>query len=68
MVSSLPYMASHIKSFVHGHPHASQKHFLIDNMNFDYCLQKKKKKTKTKTKHSTVINNFYFLVLDYLEP
>ena len=35
-------------------------------MNFDYCLQTKK--NKSKKKHSTVINNFYFFVLDYLEP
>ena len=31
-------------------------------MNFDYCQQMKEEK-----KHSTAINNFYFLVLDYLE-
>ena len=36
-------------------------------MNFDYCLQTKEKKTKATKKHSTVINNFYFFVLDYLE-
>ena len=36
-------------------------------MNFDYCLQTKEKKQKTIKKHSTVVNNFYFLVLDYLK-
>ena len=51
--------ASHIKSFVHGHPPASQKYFLFYRMKFGYCLQTKEKKT--------LINNFYFLVLDYLE-
>ena len=34
-------------------------------MNFDYCL--KLKKTPPKQQHSTVLNNFYFLFLDYLE-
>ena len=61
------YKATHIKSFVHDHPPASQKYFLIYYMNFDYCMQTKEKKTKGTKKHSTVINNFYFLVLDYLE-
>ena len=44
---------------------ASRKYFLIYCMNFDYCLQTKEK-TKIK-QHSAVINNFYLLVLDYLE-
>ena len=34
-------------------------------MNFDYSLQTKEKKQKQK--NSPAINNFYFLVLDYLE-
>ena len=34
-------------------------------MNFDYSLQTKEKKQKQK--NSPQINNFYFLVLDYLE-
>ena len=34
-------------------------------MNFDYCLQTKKT-TKTIKKHSTVINNFYFFVLNFV--
>ena len=35
-------------------------------MNFDYC-QQTKEKIINKRKHSTEINNFHFLVLDYLE-
>ena len=35
-------------------------------MNFDYCLQTKEK-IINKRKHSTEINNFHFLVLNYLE-
>ena len=68
-LAKLSDILGHIKSFVHGHPHASQKYFLIYTMNFDYSLQTIKTKTKAKTikKHSTVINKFYFLVLDYLE-
>ena len=38
--------ASHIKSFVHGHPPASWKYFLIYRMNLDYCQQTKEKKQK----------------------
>ena len=49
-----------------GHPPASQKYFLISCVNIDYC-QQTKEKNKTTKKHSAVINNFYFLVLDYLE-
>ena len=40
--------ASHLKSFVHGQPPASQKHFLILCMNFDYCLQMKEKNKNNK--------------------
>ena len=57
--------ASHSKSFVHGHPPASQKYFLIYHTNFVYCLQTKEK-NKNKKKHQTVIN-VYFFVVDYLE-
>ena len=32
-------------------------------MNFDYC-PKTKEENKNKKKHSTVINNFYFLVFE----
>ena len=56
----LKAFSSAIKSFIHGHPPAAQKYFLIYPMNFDYCQQTKEKKK------STVINNFCFLVLDYL--
>ena len=41
-----------------------RNYFLIYHMNFDYCLQTKEK-NKNK-KHSTVMSNFYFLVLDWL--
>ena len=39
--------ATHIKSFVHGQPPASQKYFLILCMNFD-CLQMKEKNKNSK--------------------
>ena len=34
-------------------------------MNFDYCLQTNEKTKKHQKRHSTVINKFYFLVLEY---
>ena len=36
-------------------------------MNFDYYLQTKEENKNNNKKHSSVINNFYFLDLDYLE-
>ena len=66
LLTILFHKASHIKSFVYGHPPASRKYFLI----YAWILIivcKRKKKTKTTKRHSTVINNFYFLVLNYFE-
>ena len=36
-------------------------------MNFDYYLQTKEENKNNNKKHSSAINNFYFLDLDYLE-
>ena len=57
--------ASHIKSFAHGQPPASQKHFLILCMNFDYCLQTEEKNKNNKKAFNC--DNFYFLVIDCLD-
>ena len=58
------FKASHIKSFAHGQPPASQKHFLILCMNFDYCLQTEEKYKNNKKAFNC--DNFYFLVIDCL--
>ena len=51
----LIYFLMRLRPVVHGH----HMNWIIT------CKQKKKAKTKIK-KHSAVINNFYFFVLDYL--